>query len=231
VWLLATPAVFIGVFWFALEIGLRTSTPVHGIPYIVWLAVGMVPWFYMSDMISGGSNVYRRYSYLVNRLRFPIAVISSFYGAAHFIVFLLSTVIIAATMVLTRTPVTVYAVQLPVLAIIMYFFWVVWSLLTSPLSALSKDFHNLVKALSLPLFWLSGTIFDMSQVQIEWVQWVMAFNPVTFFVTSYRAALCDHFWLWERPRLLFCFLGMFVVMLLLALRVQKRLGTEVADVL
>ena len=231
VWLLITPAIYIGVFWFAICIGLRSGRPVGGVPFIVWLAAGVFPWFFMNGMLSGGSDVYRRYTYLVNRLRFPISVISSFYALARLIVFLMSMVLVIGLILATGTPFTIYALQLPVVVILMYVFWTLWSMATSPLSALSRDFHNLIKALSTPLFWLSGILFPVANIDIEWLQWFYLVNPITFFATGVRASLCDGFWLWERPELLWTFVGVFFIMLIAALVVQKRLGTEIADVL
>ncbi|MDR0848795.1 MAG: ABC transporter permease [Propionibacteriaceae bacterium] len=231
VWLLLTPAIYLAVFWFALAIGLRNRSPVDGVPFIVWLAAGIVPWFFMSRMLGGGSDVYHRYSYLVNKLRFPISVISSFFALAKFIVFLMSMLLVFALMVGFRIPLTIYALQLPVVAIVMYLFWTLWSMATSPLSALSRDFHNLVKALSTPLFWVSGIIFRVDNIEIEWVQRLYRVNPITFFATSMRASLCEHFWMWDRPDLLWPFVAVFFVMLVAAVLIQTRLRTEIADVL
>ena len=230
IWLIVTPTVYVFVFWFALKLGLRGGSS-DEIPFLVWLTVGLVPWFFMSSMLTTGSNVYTRYSFLVNRMRFPIPVISSFFGAAEFLIFLISQIVVFVVIVLNKVPFTIYALQLPVLAILMYFFWVVWSMMTSPLSAISRDFHNLIKALATPLFWLSGIIFDVGKIDIAWLQIVMAFNPITFFVTSFRASLCDAYWVWEKPQLLLPFLAVFLIMFLLTIRVQNRLGPEVPDVL
>ncbi|MDR0489143.1 MAG: ABC transporter permease [Propionibacteriaceae bacterium] len=231
IWLIVTPSVYVFVFWFALKLGLKEASSADEIPFIVWLTVGLVPWFFMSSMLTTGSNVYTRYSFLVNRMRFPIPVISSFFGVAEFLIFLISQIVVFIVIILSKVPFTIYALQLPVLAILMYFFWVVWSMLTSPLSAISRDFHNLIKALATPLFWLSGIIFDVGNIEITWLQVVMAFNPITFFVTSFRASLCDTYWVWDKPQLLLPFLGVFLVMFILAVSVQHRLGPEVPDVL
>jgi len=231
IWLILTPAIWITVFWFGLVIGLRTGSPVDGVPYLAWLAVGIVPWFFMSNMLSTGTNVYRRYPYLVNRVRFPRAVISSFYATARFVVFLATMVLVAVVFIVTRVHLTIYAVQAPFIAILMLLFWATWSLLMSPLSALSKDFHNLLKAMTTPLFWLSGTIFNVARIKYEWIKWVLAFNPITFFVTSFRAALCEDYWVWNDRRMLVGFLLVFVVVILAALRSQARLAGEIADVL
>ena len=231
IWLLITPAVYVGVFWFALAVGLRTNSPVEGVPYIFWLTAAIVPWFFMSDMISGGSDVYHRYSYLVNRLRFPIPVISSFYVMAKFIIFLVTMVLVLVVMVVSGVAFSLYNLQFFLVAALMYLFWLTWSMWTSPLSALSKDFHNLLKALSTPFFWLSGILFDATRLSSPVLRWILAFNPVTFFASSYRAALCEHYWIWDRPQQYGPFLAVFLVLLVLAVRTQRRLGTVVADVL
>ena len=231
VWLIITPSVYVAVFWFALAVGLRAERTGTSVPFVVWLTVGIIPWFFMSELINGGSDVYRRYPYLVNRLRFPIPVISSFYALAKFVIFLLTLVIVIMVMTIFKVPLSIYALQVPFLALVMYLFWTIWSMWTSPLSALSKDFHNLIKALSTPLFWVSGIIFDLTRIRYDWLRWILALNPVAFFATSFRAALCDEYWVWNNPQLIYPFLTVFVLMTLAALRVQSRLSSEVADVL
>ncbi|MDR0283298.1 MAG: ABC transporter permease [Propionibacteriaceae bacterium] len=231
VWLLVTPAVYIGGFWFALSIGMRTASPVAGVPYIVWISVGIVPWFFISSLLTGGANVYRRYSYLVNRLRFPLSVISSFFGLAQLIVFAASMLLVLALTLAMGVKLTLPAVQVPVIALLMYAFWVTWSVFTAPLAAISKDIYNLIKALSILVFWFSGTIFDVSHITIRWIRWLLAFNPITFFVTAFREAICRGVWLWDDPRLLWPFAVVFALLILLALKAQDRLSAEVPDVL
>ena len=54
-WALIKPTITIFVYWFAFSIGLRVGRDVNGIPYALWLIAGVIPWFYMSDMITQGS--------------------------------------------------------------------------------------------------------------------------------------------------------------------------------
>lgn len=230
VWLAAKPAVYIFVFWFALALGLRAGGG-SDYPYIAWLSCGLIPWFFMSDMLNTGSNVYRRYPFLVNKIRFPLPAISAFFELSKFIVYVVLFALFVLVCVLAGVPMGVQAVQIPLIAVLMYLFFLYWSVMTSPLSALSKDFGNLVKTLSMPLFWLSGVIFDLSSIAIPWVRVVLAFNPVTFFAEAHRLALCDGVWLWERPEVLVPFLVVFAMTVFAAVLIQRRIGGEVADVL
>ncbi len=204
IWFLIKPAMYIGCFWFALSIGLRFTS---------------------------GCNALRRYPYLVNKIKFPISAISSICTGAALIVHL---ILMAALMVgyfACGMPLDLYLLQLPLAIFLMFAFWNVFSILLSPLSALSKDVANLMKAISTPLFWLSGVIFNMENVGIGWIQTIMLFNPVTFFGKIYRAALVDKVWIWEDPAVCLGFLAVFAVCFVLMLVVSKRLAKDVADVL
>jgi teichoic acid transport system permease protein len=229
VWLFIRPIIYIGTFWFALEIGLRADRVTGDAPFLLWLSCGLIPWFYISDMLGGGSNVYGRYSYLINRVNFPMSVIPTFYSLSHFIVFLISMVILIVVMLICGYPLTLYALQVPFIAVIMFVFFNLFSLMTSPFSAISKDFKNLIKAVSLPIFWLSGIIFNFATIDIPWLKWIFAFNPVSFFVTSFRAALCEYYWLWDKPDLLVCFSAVFLLTLICAMGVHHRFAGRVAD--
>ena len=69
-WAIIKPTVTIFVYWFAFEIGLRAGKSVNDFPYFLWLIAGVVPWFYMSDMITQGAGAIRKYSYLVTKMKF-----------------------------------------------------------------------------------------------------------------------------------------------------------------
>jgi teichoic acid transport system permease protein len=231
IWLFVQPLAYIGVFWFAIDLGLRAGQTAGDYPFIFWLAAGLIPWFFMQSMIGTGSNVYKRYGYLVNRLRFPLSVISSFYALSLLIILVLSLLILVLVAWLLGVMPSIYLLQVPLIVVLMYLFFVFWSLMTSPLSAISKDFANLIRILNLPIFWLSGVIFNVENLEIPIAQTVLQYNPVTFFVTAMRGALCDGYWFWDRPELVFPFAGVFLLTVLCALGIYGRVGKEVPDVI
>src|SRR5690554_6049074 len=77
-WAIIKPTITIFVFWFAFTIGLRAGKDVAGYPFFLWLISGLVPWFFMSEMITQGTEAIRRYSYLVTRMKFPVSTIPTF---------------------------------------------------------------------------------------------------------------------------------------------------------
>ena len=233
-WFFIKPAMYIFCFWFALEIGLRVGSSqgdAGAPPYILWLCAGLIPWFFMQDMLGAGIDVMHRYPYLVNKIKFPLSGISTIYTSATMLVQLMLMCALFVIYFACGMPVDIYLLQVPILLVLMFVFWDLVSILFSPLSALSKDVKNLMNAFSTPLFWLSGVLFDIKQVPFDWIQTVLAFNPITFFVTSFRDAFYSKCWFWDDPMLLGGFVVVFVVTLVLAVLVYKKLNEEVADVL
>lgn len=231
IWLFVKPAMYVTVFWFALEIGLRAEKSVGDYPYILWLVSGLIPWFFMQNMLNAGANVYKRYSFLVNKIHFPLSVIPTFYSLSQFIInaMLISIVVIACFVF--QIDLSIHAIQLPFIYLLMWLFWDIFSVLASPLSAISKDFNNLLKAFSTPIFWMSGIIFNIYALGIPIAERVLAFNPVSFFATSCRAALCEQYWVWEKPELLIPFVIVFALTAITALVCHHRLRRDISDVL
>lgn len=233
-WFFVKPAMYIFCFWFALDIGLRVGSgaaDASAPPYILWLCAGLIPWFFMQDMLGAGIDVMHRYPYLVNKIKFPLSAISAIYVSATMLVQLMLMVALFVIYAACGMQFDMYLLQVPILLVLMFVFWDLVSILFSHLSAISKDVKNLMNAMSTPFFWLSGVIFDVKSVPLDWVQSIMAFNPITFFVTSFRGAFYDKTWFWNDPMLCGGFAAVFVITLALAVLVYKKLNEEVADVL
>lgn len=232
IWFFAKPAVYIFVFWFALEIGLRAgSSSGNDTPYILWLMAGLIPWFYMQDMLNQGIDVYHRYSYLVNKIKFPLSCIPTIFNISTLVIHVGLVVVLLIAFLLCGQAIDWYLLQIPIAMLLMVVFFDMFALMTSLLSAISKDFKNLLKTLSTPLFWLSGIIFDVFNLGIDWLETILMFNPVTFFASMYRCAVYDKSWIWERPEALIGFAVVFVVTLVCTLVVYLRTREEVPDVL
>lgn len=232
-WFFAKPAVYIFVFWFALEIGLKvgSSTGGEGKPYILWLMAGLIPWFYMQDMLNTGTDTLHRYSYLVKKIRFPLVGIPTIFNVSTIIVQLGLIVALLVAYFLCGQGLDLYLLQLPVAVVLMFIFFDMFALMTSLLSGISKDFKNLIQTLSTPLFWLSGIIFDVFSLGISWLTTLLMFNPVTFFASMYRAAVYDKVWIWERPEAIIGFVTVFVVTMVATVVIYRRTHEEVPDVL
>lgn len=230
-WAVIKPLITLFVFWFAFTVGLRSGHSVNGYPYFLWLTAGFLPWFYMQEMIQGGAGCIRLYSHLVTKMKFPVSVIPTYFNLSHLYVhFALLGITIALFSCFGYFP-DLYYLQIPVYMFFMYAFFTTWSLLAGILSAISKDFQNLVKAFSTAIFWMSGIIYNVDEIGNVYIRTILKFNPVTVVASGYRRTFIYKQWFWEDKFELLCFAITFTVFFILALRAFKKLRKEIPDVL
>jgi teichoic acid transport system permease protein len=230
-WAGIKPSVTIFVFWFAFDIGLRAAKPVEGYPFFLWLLAGIVPWFYMNEMITQGSKTLSRYNYLVTKIKFPVSTISTFVSISKLYVHLALLAVVVIIFQLFGYPMDIYFLQLPLYTMLMFLFFTAWSLFAAPLSAISKDFANVVKSFVTAIFWMSGILWDAHRVDIEWLRKILLFNPVTFFASGYRNVFIYKRWFFEDRFSLAAFAIVFTTMVVMSLFTYHRLRRDIADVL
>lgn len=230
-WAVIKPAVTIFVYWFAFSIGLRMAKDISGYPFFLWLIVGVVPWFYISDMLTQGTESLRKYSYLVTKMKFPVSTIPTFVSISKLIVHVILMLLVIGIFALFGFYPDIYMIQILFYMVLMFAFFTVWALFSSLIAAMSKDFLNLVKAFVTAFFWLSGILWDANTITIPWLRRFLMLNPVTFLVNGYRNCFIDKIWFWEQPKRLIYFAIAFVIMLVLALWAYKKLRKDIADVL
>ena len=216
-WAIIKPTVTVFVYWFAFEIGLRSGTDVNGFPFFLWLIAGIIPWFYMSEMLGAGTDSIRKYSYLVTRMKFPVATIPTFVSISKMLINLFLIVITLFIFKLFGFSADIYWLQILFYIALSFIYWTVWALFSSSLAAISKDFANLVKSFIPAVLWLSGIFWNPDKISIGWLKKVLKLNPVTYIVQGFRNSLINKVWFWEQPKRLLYFLIVLVVTIILAL--------------
>lgn len=230
-WAIIKPITTIFVYWFAFRIGLRASRFVDGHPFFVWLIAGIVPWFYISEMITQGTGAIRKYRYLVTKMKFPVSTVPTFVSLSKLLVHMGLLLITIVILITQGYPIDIYYLQLPYYMLMMFIFFVMWSLFSSPLAAISKDFSNLVRSLLTAIFWFSGILYDPRKIKIKLLRRILMLNPVTYIVQGYRDTLIFKVWFWENKFQLISFLIILSLMTFIAIKTYKKLRKDIPDVL
>ena len=85
-------------------------------------------------------------------MKFPISTIPTFTSISKFMIHcILMVIVISIFIAMNYTP-TIYVLQMPIYMLFMFIFCTIWSLFASLLSAISKDFGNLVKSMVTAVF-------------------------------------------------------------------------------
>ena len=230
-WAIIKPAVTIFVYWFAFSIGLRAGRDVSGYPFFLWLIAGLIPWFYINDMLTAGTDSIRKYSYLVTKMKFPVSTIPTFVSLSKLSINIILIVIMIAIFALFGFAPDIYYLQIIFYLGLTFILWTIWGLFSSLLAAISKDFSNLVKSFVTAVFWLSGIIWNAEAITIPWLKKLLMLNPVTYLVNGFRNCFINKIWFWEQPKRLLYFAIITLILLICALWAYRKVRKEIPDVL
>lgn len=233
VWALFRPAIRIMVYYVAMSIGFKASKNVPGVHcnYFLWLVTGLVPWFYISSMISGGASCFRKYKGIIQKTKFPVSTIPTIVMISNFRIHLIVFSCTLLMFPLMGTMPNIYWLQIPFYMLLMLIFTYLWSLTTGLLSAVSADFLNVLKTINAAVLWLSGILFDMSTIENKAAVIFLKLNPVAFIVEGYRNCLCKNIWFFEDYVNLLYFLGVTLVLFVISMKLYAGLRKKLPEIL
>ncbi len=230
-WAIIKPCMTIFTYWFAFTFGLRAGKDIGEYPFVLWMIAGMVPWFYMNEMLTQGTESIRKYQYLVTKMKFPISTIPTFVSVSKMYVNILMQVILIIIFWIAGFEPDIYYLQIPLYMLFSFIFFTLYAQFAALIAAMSKDFANLVKSFITPIFWLSGILWDADRVAFPWLNRFLMLNPVTFIVSGYRNALVNKVWFFQQPKRLLYFTCWIIILIVLSLWSYKKLRKDIPDVL
>lgn len=230
-WALIRPSITLAVYYFAFSVGLRVSHPVGEYSYFLWLIAGFLPWFYMRDVLVAGAGSIKKYRFLVTKIKYPISTIPTFVSLSHLMTEVMLLVVVVAIFIFSGKTPDLYWIQIPLYMLLMFVFFCIWSLLSGILSAFSSDFFQLIKSITIMLFWLSGIMYNVNSISNDVIRHIMLLNPITVIVNGFRNSFIYKEWFWENYKEMIGFFAVTAVMLALTVFVYRKLSREAVDIL
>lgn len=233
IWAFIQPVVTILVYWFVFSVGFRADTGELGIPFVLYLVAGIVPWFFFQDALIGGTNVLLEYNYLVKKVVFNIRVLP--------VVKLLSSVMVHGAFVLFV--IVLYALngRFPDWYYLQIFYYsgAVFLLvlgISYATCAVVIFFRDLTQIINIglqvgiwltPIMWIAENVLKDHQL----LQKVLQINPMYYIVSGYRDAFIMKNWFWEHPLWTVYFWCFTIGCFLFGNWVFNRLRVHFADIL
>jgi teichoic acid transport system permease protein len=184
----------------------------------------------MSEMLTQGTEAMRGYRHLITKMNYPVSTIPTFVSLSKLFVHLCMVAITIIIYVSMGYPLDIYILQLPFYIIMMFALFTGWSLFSSPLAVISRDFANLIKSFTTGIFWLSAIIWDPSGVSNRLFSLFLKVNPITYIVWGFRDTFIYKQWFFEKKETL-AFFGVLIVMWILGIHFYKKLRKDIPDVL
>ena len=126
---------------------------------------------------------------------------------------------------------TIYLAQLPFYWLLMLIMGVAWGLFSGQVTAVSKDFYQLVRSSFTALMWLSGIFYQISNIKGATLRFILRLNPITYLIDGFRYCFIDHVWFWEEPMSLLRFMLVYLLFVFLGVKIYSRTEKTITDVL
>lgn len=229
-WAFVRPTLYILIFWFAIQFGLRNGNTDSEIPFIAWLAAGISPWFFISDTLTFAGNAIRGQSYLVTKMKFPISIISTFRVISQWYIHIMFLMIVSLFVILSGIKPSLYWLQIPYFVICTLLFMVVVSWITSTLVVISRDFEQLLRAVASILFWLVPAIWNIHSMPVV-AQKIISLNPMVYLIEGYRQTFLGQNWFYEHLGYTVYFWVVLIAIAGLGSYLHVKLRPQFADIL
>lgn len=184
-WNFFNPALQILVYWFVFSIGLQQRAPYGQYPYIIWMIVGIIPWFYISTCLQSSAMSIYSYSGVLKRVYLPLAIVPIKTVISGFIGHLWAMLVVFAVMIFSRSSINPMVYQLPYYMFAMICFLAAWSLFASAVTVVFKDFQKILTPFIRLLFYISPIVWSQENLSDN-LQAILSYNPFAYILQGYR---------------------------------------------
>ena len=229
VWAFVNPAVQIGIYWLIFAVGFRTHA-IGGVPYVAWLTAGIVPWFFMAEIINASTTAITGHRYLVNKVAFRVSMLPVIKVTNAMVIHgIFLIIMLAITSAFGFYP-DVYDLQILyyIAAGVTLSVGIGW--ITSSVNVYMRDVEQAVQILIQLLFDVTPIFWSITMIPGRW-QWLLELNPFFYVTQGYRDAVLYRQWFWNNPSQSVYFWCVAVAVFVVGGMVFHRLRASFADML
>lgn len=196
-WAFFQPIITILLYWFVFQVGFRSGNSGNTeVPYYLWIATGLIPWFFFSEAWSSATNSLIEYSYLVKKVVFnvsiiPLVKILSALFVHTFFVGLLLLFYLFNGVVPTWNWIQILYYSLAMIVLV-----VALTYMTSAFVLFFRDTAQIIAVLLQIGVWLTPIMWEL-KVMPESIHWLFRLNPVYYVINGYRNSLIYNQWAWN----------------------------------
>ena len=229
VWAFVQPIIMVLVYWFALDVGLRSGRTMS-YPFILWLMAGLVPWFFFAEALGSGTNALMEYSYLVKKVVFKIDILPIVKVTSAIFIHLFFVAFIVLFQCFYGYYPDLYTLQLIYYIFCMYAFILGISYFTSAAVIFFRDLNQIIAIILQVGIWATPIMWNIKDLMPR-LDNVMKLNPVYYVVSGFRDSLLVKTWFWERPVWTAVFWTTIILLYVFGYKIFQKLKVHFADVL
>ena len=235
-WAFVQPVVTVVMYWIVFDKIMQTKAQLVAsgvdVPYVLYLTAGLVPWFFFSEALTGGTSSLMEYNYLVKKVVFNInilpviKIISAVFTHAFF-----ALILIVIALLYGYTP-SLYMLQ------VIYYIFCTFMLtlgaiyVTSAVVVFFKDLQQIINICLQLGMWATPILWDMGMLSGNpTVQTLLKINPLCYIVMGYRSAIYGQRFFWEDGWYTLYFWAFTALLFLFGTSVFNKLKVHFADIM
>lgn len=197
-WQFIYPMIQILIYWIVFGIGIRGGQPIGEIPYILWLLMGLIPWFFISpSMLQGSNSIHQKVS-LVSKMHFPVSILPTIKIMSNSIQFFVLITILMFLLLVNGIDITIYWIQLFYYIFCMIAFVFSFSIFSSTISTLIRDYQTLLSATMRMLLYLSPILWNPKGEMVpDWLSNLLMLNPIYYIIDGFRNSFLSEGWFYQ----------------------------------
>lgn len=228
-WAFVQPIITVLIYWFVFQVGFK-SAPMNNFPYVLWLIVGIVPWFFFSEALLNATNSLLEYSYLVKKVVFKISILPVVKIISALFVHIFFIAITMLIYALNGYLPTAYSLQIIYYSICALIFALSISYATSAMVLFFKDLGQIINIAMQIGIWMTPIMWSDTMIPSSF-RWILKINPMYYVVEGYRDAFINHIWLWHKTNQTIYFWLATILLFFVGIIIFKKLKPHFSDVL
>lgn len=223
-WVLLQPLLTTVVF--TIFLGILIRVPSEGIPYVLFVYVGLLPWTFFSAAISSSSNSLVINAQLITKVYFPRSLIPISAVGARLLDFAIAFIVLICLMIYYRVAFTWAFLLIPVLVALITLLALGVGMVSSAVNVKYRDVGVLIPVLLQLWMYASPVVYPISLVPARW-QGIYKLNPLVGLIGNFRAAVLGGPIDWSA---LAWAVGTITALLVYAAFLFRRMETRFADI-
>lgn len=229
VWAFVNPVITIVVYWFVFQVGLR-SNPIDNFPFILWFASGLIPWFFFSEALSGGTGTLIEYSYLVKKVVFKISILPIVKVLSALFIHVFFLLVLIVLYMCYGYGIDWYSLQVVYYSFCMFVLALAISYATSAIVVFFRDLSQVIGVVLQVGMWATPIMWSYTMLPTG-LQWILKINPMFYIVEGYRNAMIYKTCFWNDVYGTAYFWLLTIALLGIGMAIFNRLKVHFADVL
>jgi len=196
IWTFIQPLVMVLILWLVFSFGFR-SQAMDGVPFILYLLTGLIPWNFFSETLVKNTTVIQEYSYIVKKVQFRISILPIVKICSALIVYFIFLIILIIFLVSYNTPFSLYWLQSFYYLFATIILMLGYSWIFSAINVFFKDTAQIISIAVQVGFWLTPIFWSMGMFP-ESFNIFFKLNPMFYIIEGYRDSFIYGIGFWEK---------------------------------